>query len=1000
MVRVAASVPWEGLAFAATPDFMSLEEAEVLARAVARYEPSDAAARLLAERAADARAGQDFLDLFQIPDARQWDPHTLWSQVTAASRLRAPLGKNPTTGKTVWLDLKEAAEGGMGPHGMLTGQIGSGKSETLVSFVLGLAMLFPPEVLQLLLGDFKGETAMMALARVPQCQGVVSNLAESEAKLDRFEQMLYGEVERREAMLKAAGYKDVRDYERARATTRPDLEPLGTLFIVLDEFSELLRIRPNLATTFDVVARKGRGLWMHILNASQRVETGRMQGMISQQTYSIGMKLKDAGQSRQAIGSTRAFDGLKGAPQGTGFLVFDGEHTLFRSFYVSAPFVAPVVGKAQRRRQEGQHIDPHRFGVPVASLPLDIEVGEDVDEQAEAERAAQAVADSADVDAPTVASVLVERLEQAGRTCRPMHQLWWPALDEIGVIPLDEMAGEFWGRDWLAVAEDSGLLIPYAREDDAFAHTQGLLSADLSGSAGNVAIVGATQSGKSTAVQTMMAALAVSHSPQRVQFYGIDLGGGRLQSMTGLPHVSGIAGQGNLEKIGRVISEVERLLADRMRNWEIAGISLEEFRARKFAGKPGEIPDDGHGDIFFIVDNLAALKVKDVDLHRRITDLGASSALNYGVHLIATNDQWITLPHTLNAKFGTRIELRMATSAESEMGDRELAKKVPDQPGRGIRKGGRHMLLGTPVAAQTLSGEDGHLGFGQEAVQASCEMIARQWASRGVAAAPPLPTLPTEVSLASLDSDLGAGVLTLGLGELALQPVGVNLAEAPHFYAVGSNGSGRSTVLRTLIAAIENSFSPQQAKIIAFDPDMKLGAWINPEYLLLHLSNPQEIATACSALAKKLDERKPPEDASPEERARWRFSGPRYFVLVDDLNLLNAPGSSSTSLLGPLESVIARGRQMGTHLLVTINSANWMGSGLHNKVIKALDAAGAGVLILDGRHSDGAIVDGIRAAARVPGRGELVYRKSGRQLVQVAVRPAADSAESPDAELW
>ncbi|MCH9736861.1 MAG: type VII secretion protein EccCb [Actinomycetia bacterium] len=998
MVRVAASVPWDGLAFAATPDLMPLTEAEVLARAVARYEPSDAATRLLAERAADARAGQDFLDLFQIPDARQWDPHTAWAQVTAASRLRAPLGKNPTTGKTVWLDLKEGAEGGMGPHGMLTGQIGSGKSETLVSYVLALAMLYPPEVLQLLLGDFKGETAMMALADLPHCQGVVSNLAESASKLDRIEQMLYGEVERREEILKAVGYKDVRDYERARATTRPDLEPLGALLIVLDEFSELLRIRPSLAATFDVVARKGRGLWMHILNASQRVETGRMGGMISQQTYSIGMKLKDAGQSRQAIGSTKAFDSLKGAPQGTGFLVFDEEHTLFRSFYVSAPFVPPVVGKAQRRQQEGQHIDPHLFGVDIAPLPIDIEVGEDVDEDAEAERAAQAAADSADVDAPTVVSVLVGQLREAGRTSRPMHHLWWPALDEVTAITIDEMAAEFWDRDWLAVTENSGLVVPYAREDDPRAHTQGLLSADLSGSQGNVAVVGATQSGKSTAVQTLMAALAVSHSPQRVQFYGIDLGGGKLQNMAGLPHVSGVAGQGNMEKIGRVLSEVERLLADRMRHWEMAGITLEEFRARKFAGKPGEVPEDGHGDIFFIIDNLAALKVKDLALHQRITDLGASSALNYGVHLIATNDQWITLPTALNAKFGTRIELRMASAVESEMGDRDLAKKVPDQPGRGVKKGGRHLLFGTPVAGQTLP-EQSH-GFEQDSVQSSCELIAQQWAARGIAPAPPLPTLPPEIGLDDLDGDLGSGVLKLGMGELALQTVGVNLAESPHFYAVGSNGSGRSTVLRTLIASIQNSFSPQEAKIIAFDPDMKLGSWIDPAYLQLHLSSPQDVAAACAHLAKRLDERKPPAEASAEERAKWRFSGPRYFIVVDDVNLLNVPGSSHSSLLSPLESVIARGRQIGTHVLATINNANWMGSGMHNKVVKGLDAAGSGVLILDGRHADGAIVDGIRAAPRVPGRGELVYRKSGRQLVQVAVRSARDTPESPGADSW
>ena len=998
MVRV-SPLAEEGLAFAATPDVMPLVEAEVLARAVAAWEPQDAATRFVAERAADARAGQDFLDLFQIEDARVWDPTTLWSQLTTTTRLRAPVGKNPATGKTVWLDLKEGAEGGMGPHGMLTGQIGSGKSETLVSFCLAMAMLHPPEVLQMILGDFKGETAMMKLSLVPHCQGVVSNLAESAARLDRFEDMINGETGRREAILKASGYKDVRDYERARATTRPDLEPLGTLFIVLDEFSELLRIRPRLAETFDVVARKGRGLWMHILNASQRVESGRMAGMIAQQTYSIGLKVKDASQSRQAIGSTRAYEDLKGAPQGTGFLVFDDEHTLFRSYYVSAPFTAPVAGRQQRRRQEGQYIDPCLFGAAVAPLPLDIEVGQEEDDD---DLADEISLEQTSVDADTVVSVLVQRLAEAGRTCRPMHRLYLPPLDETPVLAIDEVAQEFWGRDWLDVSNDSGLRIPYAREDDPFDHSQKLLSVDLSGSMGNAAIIGATQTGKSTALQSIMTNLAVSHSPQRVQFYCIDLGGGKLQNMSTLPHVSGVAGQGNEERLTRILSEVERLLTSRVRAWELAGIDLTEFRARKFAGKPGEVPEDGYGDVFLFVDNLAALKIKDQELYNRITELGSSSALNYGIHLMVSNDQWVSLPYNLVSKFGTRIELRMADYRESDMGDRERAKTVPDQPGRGLKRGGMHFLMSAPVATATATGGHGAVTYEQSSVEATCQLIAQSWQRLGVEAAPPLPELPTELHWDEL-GPVPAGTLKLGVGEVALDTVGVDLTAATNFYVVGSSGSGRTTVMRTLVSAIQDTFSPAQAQIVAFDPDLKLAAYMEPEYLALHVDNPSVDVSAIAAhLAKRFtSERRPPEDATTHERAQWRFSGPRFFIVIDDLHLFNTPGSSMGSRLMPaLEPVIERGRQIGVHVLASINGTGWAATNATNKMVTALDRAGAGVLVLDGTRTDGVIVDGVRAAPRAPGRGELVYRKRGRQLMQVALPPAGKSLHEQSADSW
>ena len=93
------------------------------------------------------------------------------------------------------------------------------------------------------------------------------------------------------------------------------------------------------------------------------------------------------------------------------------------------------------------------------------------------------------------------------------------------------------------------------------------------------------------------------------------------------------------------------------------------------------------------------------------------------------------------------------------------------------------------------------------------------------------------------------------------------------------------------------------------------------------------------------------------------------------------------SVVAPLEPVVSRGRQMGVHFLVASSVKNWMSTTGGNKIISGMSAAGAGVLILDGARDDGPIVAGIRATPRVPGRGELVYPKSGRQVIQVATPP-------------
>lgn len=1000
MVKVAGTIP-KGLRFAATPDWMPIPEAEALARALARWEPSDDALKLLADRAADARAGQEFLDVYNIEDARTWDPNTLWSRLTSSSpdRLKVPLGRNPTTGKTVFLDLKEANEGGMGPHGMMTGMTGSGKSETLLQFALALGMLHPPEMLQLLLGDFKGESAFAPLVDLPHAQsGVISNMAESEHKLDRFEDALNGEVARRLRILKTAGYKDVRDYERARATTRPDLEPLGALVIIIDEFSELLRLRAGIAEVCDAVGRQGRALWIHIINASQRAEVGKMSGLMAQQTFAIGLKVKDAGQSRMAIDSPRAFDDLKGAPEGTGFLVYEGDHYKFRSWLVSAPFIPPKVGGKKRRLVEGQYIDAHPFNAAISALPIDIEIN---DPTADDEALLSATEDDPTVDAQTVCEVLVERMALAGRTRVPMHRMWLPPLEEISEIGVDEMAQEFWGRSWLDVQYDSGLVIPMGRGDDPFAHTQELVAVDLSGAGGNVGIAGATQVGKSTALRTLLMMLAVSHSPARVQFYCLDFGGGKLASVLGLPHVSAVAAQGNMERIGRVLDSVERLIQERTRSWDQAGLDLNEFRARKFGGKAGEaVPEDGHGDVFLVIDNIRVLQ-SDYELTNRLLAI-TEGALNYGVHMVVSSGEWLSIKDPILNKLGTKIELRLANPAETKMDDRKAAAAVPHRPGQGLQFGGRHMFLGAPIAGEgrhIAAPDEGVLAMSeQEAVAATAAEIGQAWKSKGVRPAPRMRVLPTEVRLADL-GPAAQGTLRLGVGERNMDTVGINLVEGPHFLAVGASGCGRSTLLKVVIASIKETFTAQEAFLMVFDVGLGLVDAYDPDYVRVYLNNLTTIAKVTAELAKKLDERRPPSGLSPDELARWRFNGERIFVIVDDINLMTPAGMvGAQSVLAPLVALMERGRQVGLHIIATsILGQSWFAMA-GSKFIQAMHTGGTGLLVMDGQGEK--VGDGIKAAPRVPGRGELAYRRAGHQMIQVALPPAREHHGGEDVQNW
>lgn len=971
MVAVSSTVR-QGLRFAATPDVMPLHEAAALARMLSRYAPTDDAERVLAERAGEARAGQEFLDAFSIADARLWDPTLAWGQVTASERLRVPVGKKPN-GELVYLDFKESAEDGMGPHGSMTGWTGSGKSEHCLALVLALAAKFPPEMVQIMLGDFKGESAFAGLEDLPHVVGVVSNLEKSLHKLERLELVLRGELNRRQELLSKAGFpQGVRAYEAARAAGRKDLEPIGALILVFDEFTQLLQLRPGMAKVMDEVARLGRSLWIHILNASQRAETGKMAGMIAQQGFAIGLKVRSAGESRAAIGSPRAWEEFKNAPPGSAFLVVDDEHTRYRAFYVSGPFVPPKFKGAQRDRAEGQYLGAAKFTAQVLALPDTVE--DDVVDDDEIEEVVPGA------DAPKLSSVLVERIRAAGAS-RPRHRLWLPAFEETAAMPIDEIVEEFWGHRWSEVTVDAGLVVPYGREDDALRHAQDVVGIRLDDS--NLGVAGALQTGKSTALRTVMMALAMSHSPSRVQFYGIDCGGGKLQSVAGLPHVCGIAGQGDLEKIRRVVSEVERLVKNRQRTWATwgeNGISLLEFRARKFGQTGGEVPEDGHGDVFLVVDNINAFKsaqddMSMLDIHERISKM-ASESLNWGVHVMISNDQWHTIK--CEPKLGAKIELRMAEPTDTKMLNREAAKHVPEsQKGRGLVRGGNHLLVAVPYLSEFADAPTEIA-----ATEATTAAVAKRWTELGFERAPKLEQLPAEIHYADPRLPRARrGVLKLGMGEREMSTVGIDLRATPHAYCVGTRGSGRTLFLRTVSQAITETYSPEEAQVVQFDPNYSLADSMDDRYRKVYANTLQDISAAAQAIAEKIEtERRPPRSLTPEQLAQWNPVRPKWFILIDDLHLCTPAGSTQT-LLQPLVNAVATSRHLDLHVILTSNVDNWYATS-QNKLIGAM--TGATVLVLDGDKSQ-KIVDDVRPAPRIPGRAELYSRKGGGQMIQIAL---------------
>ena len=210
-------------------------------------------------------------------------------------------------GGSLELDIRESAQRGMGPHGLCVGATGSGKSELLRTVALGMMARNSPEVLNLLLIDFKGGATFLDLATAPHVAAVITNLAEEAPLVARMRDALAGEINRRQQMLRTAGNFAERRRVRAAPAAGRALPPLPTLFVIVDEFSELLSQHPDFADMFVAIGRLGRSLGMHLLLASQRLDEGRLRGLEAHLSYRMCLKTLSASESRTVLGVADAY---------------------------------------------------------------------------------------------------------------------------------------------------------------------------------------------------------------------------------------------------------------------------------------------------------------------------------------------------------------------------------------------------------------------------------------------------------------------------------------------------------------------------------------------------------------------------------------------------------------------------------------------------------------------------------------------------------------------
>jgi DNA segregation ATPase FtsK/SpoIIIE, S-DNA-T family len=671
-----------------------------------------------------------------------------WQRHEHRYGLPAPIGIGPT-GPLV-IDLVEH-----GPHGLVAGTSGAGKSELLQSYIAALIAAHPPTRLNLLFIDYKGGASSNVFKDVPHTVGYVTNLGADLAM--RALVSLRAELDRRMRVLEGRA-KDLGEMlERF-----PDEAP-ASLVIVVDEFATLVKEIPDFVAGMVDVAQRGRSLGIHLVLATQRPAGAVNDNILANTNLRISLRVLDNADSSSILGSGEAAT-IPAPLRGRGFAKLGaGGLVEFQSAFSGAPFTAaggttPVI---------------------VSSFPDDGRVTRHPEPPPAVE----------DEDVRTHLDVLLDAVADA--TARLGHQPgrrpWLEDLPER--IDLDDVLG---GRFGDVPAGLPGRDLVLGVVDEPAHQRQRPHTVDLEAT-GGLLVYGTGGSGRTTTLRTVIGSAVAGGTPGEVEVYVLDFAGRALEPVRDLPHVAAVAPSDDIEHVTRVLMHLRAEVTRRQ------GV-LAEHRAENLtaynAGRSDPLPR-----LLLLVDGYEAFERTfergQLYLWSQLLIETVLAGRGVGLHLIATADRRISIPAALSNAISGRLLLRTADAdGLTDLG-------VPASIARDARLGdGRAMLLdGTRIQVAVVGDE-----LGNAAQTAALEERSRASAD-GLAV--DLPTLPASVSAASLPS-----VPALSASEPYRVPVGVSdltLATATcdvrlhHLAVVGPGESGRSTALRTVAAGLREN---------------------------------------------------------------------------------------------------------------------------------------------------------------------------------------------------
>ena len=693
--------------------------------------------------------------------------------------LRAVVGQ--AAGELHALDLRLH-----GPHALLGGTTGAGKSELLQTWILAMAAAHSPQRVNFLLVDYKGGSAFSDCVKLPHTVGLVTDLSPHLVK--RALTSLGAELTYREHLF---GKKKVKDLHELEKTGDPDTPP--SLVIVVDEFAALVQEVPEFVNGVVNVAQRGRSLGLHLVLATQRPAGVIKDNLRANTNLRLALRMADEADSVDVLGSAEAehidpeLPGRAVSKTGPGRLV---------------PFQAAYVGgwttSAQRH--------------------ADVSIEELIVGEGRPWRSAEPAGLTADVDpGPTDSARITDTIRRASALAElPAPRRPW----------LDELAAAYDLSKLPTKRRDDELVFGVVDEPEQQRQTTAVYHPNRDG---NVAIFGTGGSGKSTALRSFAIAAALTVRGGPCQVYGLDFSSHGLGMLAELPHVGSIIPGDERDRVARLLRTLMATLDERARRYAaVRAGTITEYR--HIAGQPQE------PRILLLLDGFSTFRQQYETLDGgkwfdAFTALAADGR-PVGIHVILTAERPGALSSRLNSAIPRRLTLRLADENEYAIAGVDKGVLTPDSPP------GRAVMAHAELHVAVLGGSADITAQSHAITRLAATMRRQQ-----VLAAPAIKQLPLLVRLSELPA-IADGRPTVGIADHNLSAVGFRPEGV--FLISGPPGSGRTTAVATLVTTLART-SPAPAPIFfggRRSPLVAFGAWQQVG------TNPEEIAEAAAKLER------------------------------------------------------------------------------------------------------------------------------------------------------